>query len=61
MGIALFALGAVLYLALAVDWKEMMGVVREGGWPAISIYFVLILVIGYILTCPVARTTGGGH
>lgn len=61
MGIAFFALGAVLYLALVIDWKEMMGVVREGAWPVVSIFFVLTLLISYILTCPAAMTAGGGH
>ncbi len=61
MGIAFFALAVVLYLALVIDWKEMMGVIREGAWPAISIYFVLALIITYILTCPAAMTVGGGH
>lgn len=58
MGIAFFALGAVLYLALVIDWKEMMGVMRGGGWPVVSIYFILILLITYALTCPVAMNTG---
>ena len=61
MGIAFFALGAVLYLALVIDWKEMIEVMRGGAWPAVSIYFILILLIAYALTCPVAMNAGGGH
>lgn len=61
MGIAFFALAVVLYLALVIDWEEMMGVVREGGWPAIAILFFLSLLITYIVACPAAMTAGGHH
>lgn len=61
MGIAFFGLAVVLYLALVIDWKEMMGVIRTGGWPVITIYFILALIITYILACPAAMTVGGGH
>ena len=61
MGIALFALSFVLYLALVVDWKELMAVIRQGAWPAISVYCVLTLLISYVLTCPAAMPAAGGH
>lgn len=61
MGIAFLGLAVALYLVLVIDWKEMMGVIREGGWPVITIYFFLTLLISYIVACPAAMTAGGQH
>ena len=61
MGMAFFGLSVVLYLALVVDWKELVGVMREGGWPAIAIYFILTLLIYYVLANPAGMAASGGH
>jgi uncharacterized membrane protein YbhN (UPF0104 family) len=52
MGVFFALLFVVLYLALTVDWKECMGVIRQGGWAAIGVYLVLTVLIVAILTGP---------
>jgi len=52
MGVFFTLLFVVLYLALTVDWKEFMGVIRQGGWAVIGVYIVLTVLIVAVLTGP---------
>ncbi len=52
MGIFFTLLFVVLYLALIVDWKDLMGTIRLGGWATIGVYIVLTIVIFSVLTAP---------
>lgn len=58
MGIAFFLLSVVLYLALVVDWRELMGVLRGGGWPAVVLNLVLTLLIYIAITSPTSIISG---
>jgi len=52
MGVFFTLLFVVFYLAFMVDWKEFMGVIRQGGWAAIGVYIVLTILIVAVLTTP---------
>jgi hypothetical protein len=53
MGVFFGLLFVVFYLALMVDWKEFMGVVRQGGWGVIGVYIVLtIVIVGVVTSAP---------
>ncbi|KIH77935.1 hypothetical protein SAMN05660860_02414 [Geoalkalibacter ferrihydriticus] len=48
----LIVLTVVAYLALLVDWKDLIGVLGQGGWVSIVLYVVLTAFIVVILTNP---------
>lgn len=56
MGVFFTLLFVVLYLALTVDWKDLMGTIRLGGWATIGVYIILTILIVSVLTGPEAAT-----
>ncbi|MDO3378813.1 hypothetical protein [Geoalkalibacter halelectricus] len=45
-------LAVVAYLALLVDWKELIGILGQGGWASVVVYAVLTVMIIVILNNP---------
>lgn len=53
-----FTLMILGYLVFLIDWRELRAVLAQGGWGAVAIYVVLIILIVNILTTPGAVQAG---
>jgi hypothetical protein len=40
MTVIFIALALICYLAFLIDWKELRGVLSQGGWGAICLYVI---------------------
>jgi len=57
MPATLILLALVGYFGFLIDWKEFIGVMRQGGWPAIVLYIVLTVLIYSTIVAPAAVAT----
>lgn len=56
-----FALLVLGYLVFLIDWKELRGVLAQGGWGALAVYCVVGVLIGIVLVTPSAVTAPVMH
>jgi hypothetical protein len=62
MTVIFIALALICYLAFLIDWKELRGVLSQGGWGAICLYVVIgILICAAWVTPTVVAATEIGH
>lgn len=59
MTVFFIALALIGYLGFLIDWKELRGVLRQGGWAAACIYCIIaILIYAVFITPTFVATTG---
>lgn len=61
MTVVFVVLALVGYFGFLIDWKELVGVLRQGGWPALALYCLLTALIYATLVAPAAVATSGMH
>lgn len=61
MTVVLVFLALAGYFGFLIDWKELTGVLREGGWAALALYCLLTALIYAVLVAPAAVATSGMH
>jgi hypothetical protein len=61
MGAVFLVLAVAGYLGFLIDWKELGGVMRIGGWAAGCLYLLLAVLICAVLATPSAVGAGVIH
>mgnify|MGYP001317814094 CR=1 FL=1 len=61
MAITFILLSLAAYFGFCIDWKEFIGVMREGGWASIVLYIVLTILIYSTIVAPKVAATIGSH
>lgn len=61
MTVVLVVLALAGYLGFLIDWKELAGVLRQGGWAALALYCLLTALIYAVLITPAAVATSVMH
>jgi len=61
MSILIGILVALVYLVLFVDWKEMGGVLKQGGWAAIAVYVIVGIAIASTFGGQAVHNSGMHH
>ncbi len=49
------------YLGFLIDWKELFGVLKQGGWAALGIYCLVGILIFAALATPHAVSMPAMH
>lgn len=49
-----FALLVIAYLVFLIDWKELRGVLAQGGWASLVAYGIVGVLIAVALASPSA-------
>ena len=52
MGGLFFALAALAWLLLLVDWKDLRSVLRQGGWASVAFFTVVGVLIVFAFMAP---------
>ena len=61
MSIVIAILFTLVYLVLFVDWKEMSGVLKQGGWAAVAVYVIVGIAIAAVFGGGAAHQSGMHH
>lgn len=61
MTVVFVVLALAGYLGFLIDWKELVGVLRQGGWAALVFYCIITALIYAVLIAPGAVATTGMH
>lgn len=56
-----FVLALAGYLGFLIDWKELKGVLKEGGWAALAYFCLVGIAIAIAMAAPQAASAPAMH